>query len=51
MDDRSRGHGGKNLSSGRQDGKGMGKGYLAKCRMVRGQELLREGGIGAYCTA
>jgi hypothetical protein len=44
------GHGGKNLSSRRQDGKGMGK-RLAECRVVRGQDLLRESGLGAYCTA
>jgi site-specific recombinase XerC len=34
-----------------QSGKGMGKKHLAECRVVRGQDLLRASGIGAYCPA
>jgi hypothetical protein len=47
----SRGHGGKDLSSRRQDGKGMGERHLAECRVVRSQDLLRESGLGAHRTA
>jgi site-specific recombinase XerC len=45
------GHGGKDLPSRRQGGKGMEKRHLAECRVVRSQDLLRESGLGAYCTA
>ena len=51
VDGRSRGHGGKDLSSRRQGGKGVGERHLAECRVVRSQDLLRESGLGAYCTA
>jgi integrase len=34
-----------------KDGKGLGQEYLPECRVVRGQELLRESGPGAYCPA
>ena len=47
----SQGHGGKDLSSRRQSGKGVGERHLAECRVVRSQELLRESGLGAYCAA
>jgi hypothetical protein len=40
-----------NLSSRRPGGKGMGERRLAECRLVRSQDLLRESGLGAYCTA
>ena len=39
------------LSSRRQDRKGVGERHLTECRVVRGEELLRESGLGAYCTA
>jgi hypothetical protein len=29
----------------------MGKRHLAECRVVRGQDLLRKSGPGAYCSA
>jgi site-specific recombinase XerC len=45
------GHGGKDLPSSRQDGKGVGERHLAECRVVRSQGLLRESGLGAYCAA
>jgi site-specific recombinase XerC len=32
-------------------GKGVGERHLAKCCVVRSQDLLRESGLGAYCTA
>ena len=51
VDPSSRGYGGKDLSSRRQGGKGMGERHLAECRVVRRQDLLRESGLGAYCTA
>ena len=51
VDPSSRGYGGKDLSSRRQGGKGMGERHLAECRVVRSQDLLRESGLGAYCTA
>ena len=51
VDSRSQGHGGKDLSSRCQGGKGVGKRHLAECRMVRSQDLLRESGLGAYCAA
>ncbi len=51
VDSSSQGHGGKDLSSSCQSGKGMGERHLAECRVVRSQELLRESGLGAYCTA
>ena len=35
----SRGHGGKDLSSRRQDGKGVGERHLAECRLVRSQDV------------
>jgi integrase len=37
--------------SSRQNGKGVGQRHLAECCVVRSQDLLRESGIGAYCTA
>ena len=51
VDTSSQGLGGKDLSSRGQDRKGVGKRHLAKCRVVRGQGLLRESGLGAYRTA
>ena len=39
------------LPSARQGGKGMGKRHLPECGVVRSQDLLRESGLGAYCTA
>ena len=42
---------GQNLSSRRQSGKGVGERHLAECRVVRSQDLLRESGLGAHCTA
>jgi integrase len=51
VDGRSRGHGGTDLSSRRQGGKGVGERHLAECRVVCSQELLRESGLGAYCAA
>jgi len=47
----AKGDGGKDLSSGCQGGKGVGKRHLAECRVVRSQGLLRESGLGAYCAA
>jgi site-specific recombinase XerC len=44
-------HRGTNLSSRRQDGKGVGQRHLAECGLVRGQRLLRESRLGAHCTA
>ena len=43
--------GGQDLSSGRQSGKGVGQRHLAECCLVRGQDLLRESGLGAHCAA
>jgi hypothetical protein len=51
VDTGGRGHGGKDLSSRCQSGKSVGKRHLAECRLVRSQDLLRESGLGAYCTA
>ncbi len=51
VDGGSRGYGGKNFSSSRQDRKGVGEGYFAERRLVCRQDLLRESGLGAYCTA
>ena len=51
VDSGSQGHGGKDLSAGCQSGKGVGERHLAECRVVRSQGLLRESGLGAYCTA
>ncbi len=42
---------GKNFSSSRQDRKGMGERRVTECCVVRSQDLLRESGLGAYCTA
>ena len=47
----SQGDGGEDLSSSCQGGKGVGKRHLAECRVVRGQGLLRESGLGAYYAA
>ena len=44
-------HGGKDLSSRCEDGKGMGERHLAECCVVCGQDLLRESGPRAHCTA
>src|SRR5450432_1211192 len=44
----SRGQRWKDLSSRRQGRKGVGEGHLAECRVVRGEELLRESGPGTY---
>src|ERR1039458_2805174 len=51
VDSSSPGHGGKNLSSSCQSGKGVGKRHLAECRVVRSEGMLRESGLGAYCAA
>jgi len=51
VDGDSQGHGGKDLSSSRQSGKGVGERHLAECRVVRSQDLLRESRPGAYRTA
>ena len=51
VDTSSRGHGGKNLPTRSPDGKGVGQWHLAECRLVRGQELLRESRLGAHCAA
>jgi site-specific recombinase XerC len=51
VDTSSPGHGGKDLSGRRQGGKGVGERHLAECSVVRGQGLLRESGLGAYCAA
>ena len=51
VDGSSRGQGRTDLSSRRQDGKGVGERHLAKRRVVRSQDPLRESGLGAYCTA
>src|ERR1700675_4633858 len=51
MDGGSRGQGRTDLSSRRQGGKGVGERHLAKCRVVRSQDLLRESRLRAYCTA
>jgi integrase len=44
-------YGGENLSSRRQDGKGVGERHFPECCVVRGQDLLRKSRLGAYCTA
>ena len=51
VDSGSRGHRGKDLSTGCQSGKGVGKRHLAECRVVRSQGMLRASGFGAYCAA
>lgn len=40
LDDGGGHHEWTNLSGGRQDGKGVGRRHLAKCRVVRSQNLL-----------
>ena len=42
---------GKDLSTGCQSGKGVGKRNLAECRVVRSQNLLRKSRAGAHCAA
>jgi len=42
---------GQDLSSSRRTGKGVGQRHLAERCLVRRQNLLRESGLGAHCTA
>jgi hypothetical protein len=50
MDTRSQCQGGQNLSSGGQDGKGVGSWDLAERCLVRGEDMLRESRLRAHCT-
>jgi len=51
VDSGSHGHRGKDLSTGCQNGKGMGERHLAECRVVCSQELLRKGWLAAHRPA
>ena len=51
VDGRSRSRGGKDFSSRRQGGKGVGERHFAECRVVCSQDLLPASGLGAYRSA